>query len=223
MSEAEAARAYWAVNHCQSARVLARGEGQDYRYALGERAMSHSPRSILEFGCSSGRNLAVIQDLTPSASGNGRPVELTGIDINEQALRSAEEANSAGQVRYILGDERALDQFSNRRFDVVFTCSVLDHIPAPQWREVYRELVRVAHTAIILLEPVWFDDATDDGSVYEADFKDLGIPAPPYSYSHPYLRNDPALRIITRLNVNAPGDTRYIEFGNSYHLMERVL
>ena len=81
----------------------------------------HGPvESVLEFGCSVGRNLETLRRrLSP-------PLELVGLDINRSAVED-------GKARYGLdlrvGDETALrDSPPSARFDCSFTVSVLDHV-----------------------------------------------------------------------------------------------
>ena len=98
-------------------------------------------KSVLEFGCNVGRNLHC---LDRDIGG----LDLAGIDINADAVR-------AGIDRYGLslevGGEERLQAIPDDTYDVVFTVSVLDHIP--DMDGVLRELLRVAGEYLILLEP----------------------------------------------------------------------
>lgn len=97
-------------------------------------------RRILEFGCNVGRNLHTIQEAHPS-------VEVVGIDINKEAI-DAGRAASGMDLRH--GDEHALRDFADAEFDLVFTVSVLDHIPIID--DICRELVRCASRYAYFLE-----------------------------------------------------------------------
>lgn len=184
MSEAEAAKAYWSVNHCQSPRLLPLGEGQDHRYKLGEIILSYHPRSIFEFGCSSGRNLAAIRTLD-------KEVHLAGIDINRAALAAGQAKHDS--ITLSFGDENYLYYAPDA--DVVFTVSVLDHIP--DWKPVYKNLKRIAKKALILLEPVFVEKT---GVIYEGDLDTL-VEAAPFTYSRDYVKNDPELRVVQDLPI----------------------
>lgn len=97
-------------------------------------------RSVLEFGCNIGRNLHAIAEKLPD-------VRLVGVDINREAVELGRE-HTGLDLRY--GDERALAEFDAGEFDLVFTVSVLDHIP--DIREVCRLLTRCAAKCVYLLE-----------------------------------------------------------------------
>jgi len=222
-SEAQAAKDYWSTHHCQSARVIAEGAddlGHDHRYALARHIAaipsalsiegSGDPLNVWEFGCSSGRNLALLRALLPHAY-------LGGIDINRDALRSARDAHPS--IEFIEDDEHGLRRFGDRTIDVIFTCSVLDHIPTPEWRSVYDEMKRIACT-VVLLEPIRANlHPTID---VPADFLDIdlgkvGIAAPPFSYAHDYPDYDPDLRVVRRVIIPS---LSYPVFGSLYTLME---
>ncbi len=98
------------------------------------------PKSILEFGCNVGRNLMTISRAMPD-------VRLVGLDINEEAIRLGRE-NTGLDLR--VGDERTLATFAEGEFDLVFTVSVLDHIPVIE--DVCQKLVRCAARNVFCLE-----------------------------------------------------------------------
>lgn len=230
MTEAAAALAHWSTNHCQSARVLPRDSEQSYRWEIAEHIAALQPASVLELGCSSGRNLAVLRTMLPTA-------DLVGIDPNAQAVAAGRSTHPS--IVYIEGDDRGLPNMPDASFDVVLSCSVLDHIPAPKWSTVYDELVRIAKVAVVLLEPMVFRDGDvevlrseydeERGSYSgvtwceskpaEADFRNLGIAAPPFTYAHDYLGHDPLLRIVRHLPVQ--GLEQWASFGSLYYLLER--
>src|SRR3954470_23641482 len=51
---------------------------EPYALVMAETVASFAPSSVLEFGCGSGRNLAVLRDLIPA--------RLLGVDINPTAI-----------------------------------------------------------------------------------------------------------------------------------------
>lgn len=219
MNEAQAAKSYWRQNHHQSPRLV---DGQPHRMELAEHISPLAPAGgrILEFGCSSGRNLATLRLIRPD-------LELVGIDMNEKTVSLGRDAHPT--VAYILGDEAKLRELPDGYADVVLSCSVLDHVPAPEWRAVYDELVRAARVAVVLLEPMYrqvvIDELADGAMVdssrwLEADFHDLRIPAPEYTYAHDYLGHDPLLRLVRHAPVT--GLEQWGAFGNCYCLMERT-
>ena len=96
--------------------------------------------SVLEFGCSVGRNLCALREALPGA-------RLVGYDINPQAIQLGREASG---LDLRLGDEKALAAHADCEFDFVFTVSVLDHVS--EIASVCRELLRVARRAAFFLE-----------------------------------------------------------------------
>lgn len=207
MNEIDAAKQYWAAHHNQSTRLT---DDQPHRHDLARYILSHRPQTVLEFGCNSGRNLAVLALESPT------PLTLAGIDLSETAIDNASRAWP--DIDFILGDEHALYALPENHFDVVFTCSVLDHIPHPYWQKVYDAMVRVASKAVVLLEPILYAG----GSLYEINFKDTGIQCADYSYAHDYTGYDPSITIIRKLPITPP-TPQYGDFFNCYYLMERCL
>src|SRR4051812_34267927 len=51
---------------------------EPYAVLIADTVASFGPSSVLEFGCGSGRNLAVLRDLAPA--------RLTGVDLNPVAV-----------------------------------------------------------------------------------------------------------------------------------------
>lgn len=216
MTELAAAKEYWSTHHAQSARVLPKGEGQDHRYELAEFILKMKPKSVLEFGCSSGRNLGVIKSLA------AHPIKLMGIDMNVPAIAAGN--RMFPDINLTVGDERELRNYEPNSVDVVFTCSVLDHIPTPDWRTVYDQLVQIARIAVVMLEPIYIREDKTGDSVYEGDLNDLrdeffpnGMRVVPYTYSWHYQKHDPEIRIHKRVVI--PTDAQ--DSGEYYWLMER--
>lgn len=86
--------------------------------------------TIFEFGCNVGANLAELQHV----------YEVSGSDISPRAVR-------AKKVQHVkLGGTEVLETYSDNAFDLVFTCSVLCHIPA----NVEREVVRIGKKALLV-------------------------------------------------------------------------
>lgn len=189
MHTMEEAKKYWSTNHLQSPRVVPRGD-QEHRYEIAEYVLGMRPKSVLEFGCSSGRNLAVMRELDSK-------VHLEGVDMAKIPVRNG--AIFHPTIKYNLGDETFLNKLPDGAFDVVFTCSVLDHIP--DWKPVYAELKRVAASHLILIEPI----LEEGGSIFEGDLNPK-IDTVPYTYSWDYEKNDPDLKRIHALPITTiPG------------------
>jgi SAM-dependent methyltransferase len=115
-------------------------EHKPWATLVAELARDLQARSVLEFGCHVGRNLAAVGAAVPGC-------RLVGLDINAEAVRVGRERN---KLDLRCGNEQTLAEFTDGEFDLVFTVSVLDHIP--DIARVCRELVRVASKAVFFLE-----------------------------------------------------------------------
>ena len=99
-----------------------------------DECMKYNPDSVFEFGCNNGKNLKLMDTRT------------FGIDINEESLV---EANEMG-ICATFGDEHTIQRMESNSFDVVLTCSVLNHIQ--EIDEIVIELKRIARKAVISIE-----------------------------------------------------------------------
>ena len=92
-------------------------------------------RSLVDIGCNWGR-------WTIAASRAG--YRATGIDLSKKALAAARRiaAQLGADADYVVGDARRLS-FPDDSFDVVFSYSVLQHLPKDDVRLVVKELGRV--------------------------------------------------------------------------------
>jgi SAM-dependent methyltransferase len=236
LSEASDALSFWTANHCQGPTVPSRDE-QPHRYTLAEyiAALTPTPATVLELGCASARNLAILHRYLPDA-------QLCGIEPNPTTYHVAKRAHG-DWLELHNNDASVLAQFVDNAFDVVFVSSVLDHVPHPQWQQVYDELVRVARHALVVHEPVYPYSTTVPASdpvsgtvrysiqahgkppiapefSAEIDFANLSsIAAVPYSYAHDYFGHDMFLRVEQPLPIKQT--PQYEAFGNLYLLMVR--
>ena len=98
-------------------------------------------KSVLEFGCNVGRNLNCIRNKISD-------LNILGVDVNEAAV-------DAGRQHFKLplrvGGEEALVAIPTNGYDIVFTVSVLDHIPEVE--QVLKELLRICNRYFICIEP----------------------------------------------------------------------
>jgi SAM-dependent methyltransferase len=94
------------------------------------------PNSVLEFGCGTAKHLKALPNV---------PKKL-GIDLS---LHNLIHANVKNDQNYLaLGDEDLLTRLFN--FDIVFTCSVLDHIEKID--DIIAEMKRIVNKAIFIAE-----------------------------------------------------------------------
>ncbi len=120
-----------------------------HRQLLIERIASYEPfDSVLEIGCASGPNLALLAKKFPN-------VEISGIDISPIAVKTGNEHFSKegiSNVKLLVGKADDLRQFQDKSFDVVFTDAVLMYIGPDKIRKVASEMQRVAQRVIVLVE-----------------------------------------------------------------------
>ena len=108
------------------------------------------PRSILEVGANIGRNIRALQHLTDA--------ELHALEPNPRA-REALVRDKVLSDRYIhVGSAEQLP-FENASIDMVFTCTVLIHVPPETLEQACREISRVAKQYILIME--YFSPATE--------------------------------------------------------------
>ncbi len=99
-------------------------------------------KSILDFGCGSGRVLAWFGDVANDAS-------LTGVDINEDAIDWCQKNLRFGQ--FLVGLPLPPLPFSSGRFDLIFGISVFTHLNRDYERAWLRELHRLLQPEDLLL------------------------------------------------------------------------
>jgi 2-polyprenyl-3-methyl-5-hydroxy-6-metoxy-1,4-benzoquinol methylase len=108
---------------------------------LAHEVLVLGPNHVFEFGCGTGKNLKLIQKMQTSyAKAN---IVTAGIDLSFLNITHAIVKNNQKFVS--IGDESHLGYYSN--FDVVFTCSVLDHIEDID--KIISNFKRMAKTVIL--------------------------------------------------------------------------
>jgi SAM-dependent methyltransferase len=101
-------------------------------------------KSVLELGCNSGRNLKAIYEQCPD-------VKVVGVDICEEAIKYAQEVDN-NKAEFIIGSLYDLSDFEDDSFDLVFTSSVLFHIPSDKAPGIIAEQKRIARGFIFNIE-----------------------------------------------------------------------
>ncbi len=130
---------------------------------LVKEILSFDPKSIFEFGCGSGKNLQLVKQKKSD-------IETCGLDIS---IVNVFQAHVNGVDSVIRGDER---HFPGRSFDVVFTCSVLDHIE--DIHNVIGNFQTMAKKAIILAETNSFEN----NFYYKHDYESYGFVKTDFSF-----------------------------------------
>lgn len=92
---------------------------------------------VFEFGCGNGKILKLLKEKYIL------DCEVSGCDISENAI----ELGKSWGLNIWLGDENELTKFKDKEFDVLFTCSVLDHIEDIE--KIIKEFKRVSKSQVI--------------------------------------------------------------------------
>lgn len=169
--ERVAAREHWA----SQGRAPFYEASQHWRRFIAERISMYTPKSVFEFGCNAGRNLVEVRKAAPEA-------RLSGVDINEDAVRFGEETYG---LRLHVAGEEYLAAMEDCGTDVAFTVSVLDHLPVVE--PAFEDLARISRKALLLLEPYTGSVGRTDrrGPVVEASAENLT--SVPFTYAWDYL------------------------------------
>ncbi len=177
--ERQLARKFWADRPLEAYYE----EIQPQTGLLIERLSQIEFNSIFEFGCNVGRNLYWIRK-------EYADVAVLGMDINESAIERGKDLFEFSGQELKVGDEEDLARLPTDGFDIVFTVSVLDHLP--EIGATLNELLRIAAKRVMLLE-----------LVLPGDGLRLSDEIWPFSYSHNYTRafNKLALKAIQERSV----------------------
>ncbi len=169
-TETEDAKCYWRLT-----KQMGLGYGKsppDYATTVARVIAALEPESVFEFGCNAGRNLVLLRERL------GQTARLAGVDINEESVRHGREELGLDLRR---GDEAHLKVLADGSWDVLFTVSVLDHVP--YLKSVADELVRVTRKYLCICEPVL---PGHDGRIVDVDGPGDRPDVASYSYFHDY-------------------------------------
>ena len=139
---------------------------------LLERILQLRPHAVLDVGCAFGRVVKALAE-----AGIDRVV---GVDISPLALQQAQGyIGDAPNVKLLQADAERLP-FKSHSFDVVFTRSVMSHIPPRQADRARLELARVCKGYVLHLESEYGGKHPDtafsysNGDAYQAlGFRDV--------------------------------------------------
>jgi pseudaminic acid biosynthesis-associated methylase len=121
-------------------------------------------RSIVEFGCNIGLNLAALHRINPA-------FELCGYEINAAAAKVARELGVAQ-----ISEATILEDLpSDRTYDLAFTSGVLIHIDPAELGKVYQNLYNLSSRYILVYEyynptPVTVQYRGHDNRLFKRDF-----------------------------------------------------
>ncbi len=107
---------------------------------LSEYVAALRPARVMEFGCNVGRNLHYLREAFPD-------VQFTGVDINAAAI---EKGRSELGLDLQVASEDVFDHLAADSIDLIYTVSVLDHMPRID--RVARGMLRCARGHVLCLE-----------------------------------------------------------------------
>jgi ubiquinone/menaquinone biosynthesis C-methylase UbiE len=116
-----------------------------HRKLLVDSILEYNPGTILEIGCASAPNIALINEKLPNAN-------IVGIDINEEAIRRARyELSFQPNIHFY---HMSMDKigFGDGYFDITFTDAVMIYMGRDKIAEVMAQIKRVTTKAVIFLE-----------------------------------------------------------------------
>lgn len=129
------------------------------RDKLREYLKTFDCETIFEFGCNAGYNILELSNM-------GKTV--FGIDINKQAI---EHGQKELKLNVQFGDENYLKEMKTNSFDLVFTASVLDHIPPENIDSIITHLLRICKKHLICSETQ--DEIDND--LFKHDYESYGF------------------------------------------------
>lgn len=119
-----------------------------HRQILIEKISKYSPLSVLEIGANCGPNLYLLAKKYPN-------IEIVGIDINEEAIKRGNEKfkrEHIDNVKIFMKKADELEEFDNKKFDVIFTDATLLYVGPDKIEKVITGMLRLAKKGIVLLE-----------------------------------------------------------------------
>ena len=119
--------------------------------------------SVRELGCNIGLNLLAINQLKPN-------VELSGYEINEDAINQARELGIKNITKGSI-----LEKIDEKKVDLTFTKTVLIHINPDYLKNVYENLVNGSNRYVLVAEyynpvAVQIEYRGHDDRLYKRDF-----------------------------------------------------
>ena len=177
VSEDIAAKEFWSM---QTSQQLEYPEESHVARVLCELAVELQCGDIFEFGCAAGRNLNFLRE---ELKHRKLLVTASGIDINQRAI---ELGRRKFGLDLSLGDENDLKKYGSNSFDLVFTVSVLDHMPDPM--QAIQSLMATCRGVGVFFEPSSEQNESSAKALgFEAAWWQLKDQEPfPFTYFHNY-------------------------------------
>ena len=104
--------------------------------------------AICEIGCGEGELLKILRKYFPKA-------KIYACDLSANEIAKAKKNCRGLNIHFSQQDAQKLPQYSDKQFDLVIACEVLEHFPHPE--QAIKQIQRVGAQAIVSvpLEPLW--------------------------------------------------------------------
>jgi ubiquinone/menaquinone biosynthesis C-methylase UbiE len=116
-----------------------------HRRLLVDSILKYNPETILEIGCASAPNIALLNEKLPNAN-------IVGIDINEDAINRARYELKMKPNIHLYPMAMDTMAFADGYFDVTFTDAVMIYMGRDKIADVMAQIKRVTTKAVIFLE-----------------------------------------------------------------------
>ena len=210
-NEKNNAKAYWSEQNNQQLDYELKSH---YVTAIAEIINFINAKNIFEFGCAAGRNLKSLQEIF--ADDDECDLIVSGIDINELAVKQGQDESG---LDISLADEAYLDKISSDAFELVFTVSVLDHVPAPS--DIVKKLMNITSEYGVFIEPWVGSDSSELGKINNimtrwSRSKDDSSNPFTYIHDYPSIFEEADCEVIFRVplptHLNRSGPLYYLWF-----------
>lgn len=126
-----------------------------YRYELVKRLKGYQFNNLIDLGCNTGPNLKALKEA-------GIIGELSGIDINEEAIAYGKKQFEQSGYDIHLEARSLYDIDITKKFDVVIATAVLQHIPPDAINQVLNSIFKIVKKRMILIDLHTFRPLAED-------------------------------------------------------------
>ncbi|MCK4644392.1 class I SAM-dependent methyltransferase, partial [bacterium] len=110
---------------------------KESRHKISEKLVKpfvNKDMDVLDFGCGPGYLSYAVAKYAKS---------VIGTDISKGVIKCAEILNSGKNIKYVLGKMNGLSKFQDKRFDLIYTFAVFQHLNDLQFEKFLREFKRI--------------------------------------------------------------------------------
>lgn len=135
------------------------------RAVLCEAVCEYYPfKNVLEIGCGIGPNFDTISKYFPHSTFVGVDSDLESVTLGQSYF-----LNKLQNVNIVQGDACDLSRFENKSFDIVISSAFMLFVPPEKMEKVLSEMLRLAKTAIVIMEQHKEAEDEDSSFILRAD------------------------------------------------------